>query len=152
MTDATLGKAENLPAQTRVIGLLSILTAVLLTRFSWAPSFLWTDTVNLAYSLESFDPVRHQPQPPGYPLFVGLARIVHQFTPSAEVTFWVISVLTTIASAVVLYRLASRMTSRWVAGAAVILPVVNPVFWFARLRSPLRPWLALFSLLLAYCA
>jgi hypothetical protein len=34
----------------------------------------------------------------------------------------------------------------------VILFLLNPVLWFCRLRSPLRPWLALFSLLVAYCA
>lgn len=131
---------------------LLVLTAVLLTRFSWAPSFLSTDTVNFAYALETFDPRDHQPQPPGYPLFVAFARLIHLFSPNAEVTFWIISVLVTIASASLLYFLANRMISRWGALAAVILFLLNPIFWFSRLRSPLRPWLALFSLLVAYCA
>ena len=135
-----------------VVNWLVVLTAVLLTRFGWAPAFLSTDTVNLAYALESFDPVRHQPHPPGYPLFVGFARLIHLFSPNAEVTFWIISVAVTIAAAAVLYFLANRMISRWGALAAVILFLLNPVFWFTRLYSPLLPWLALFSLLVAYCA
>jgi hypothetical protein len=97
-----------------VLYLLVILTAVLLTRFSWAPVFLSTDSVNLAYALELFDPRLHQPHPPGYPLFVAFARLVHSFSPNVEVTFWIISVVVTTASAAVLSLLASRMFSRWV--------------------------------------
>src|SRR5688572_22669284 len=131
---------------------LIVLTAVLLTRFSWAPSLFWTDNVNLAFALESFDPRFHQPQPPGYPLFVGFSRLIHVFSPSAEVTFWIISVLVTIASASALYSLATRMFCRWIGVAAAILFLLNPILWFTRLRSPLRPWLAFFSLSVAYCA
>ncbi len=131
---------------------LVVLTAVLLTRFSWVPSFLSIDTVNLAYALDSFDPLRSQPHLPGYPLFVAFARFIRLFAPNAEVTFRIISVVVTIASASLLYILTKRMVSRWAASAAVILFVLNPVFWFTRLNSPLRPWLALFSLLVAYCA
>jgi hypothetical protein len=129
-----------------------IWTAVLLSRFYWSPLYLSTDTVNLAYALESFNPKLHQPQPPGYPLFVAIARLIYWFVSSPEVTFWIISILVTIASAAILYRLADRMISRWAAMAVVILFLLNPVLWFSRLRSPLRPWLALFSALIAYCA
>jgi hypothetical protein len=129
-----------------------ILTTVFLSRFSWSPVHLSTDTVNLAYSLESFNPVLHQPQPPGYPLFVALARVVHWFVSGPEVTFWIISLVVTIATGGVLYLLADQMMSRWAAFAVVILFLLNPILWFSRLRSPLRPWLALFSSLVAYCA
>lgn len=136
----------------RTMVCLLILTAVLLTRFSWAPSFLSTDTVNLAYALESFDPVRHQPQPPGYPFFVAFARVVHWFSPTAEVTFWVVSVLLTFLAVSATYWVALRMFGGWAAISAAILFLLNPVLWFTRLRSPLRPSLALFSALVAYCA
>jgi hypothetical protein len=131
---------------------LLILTAVLLTRFSWTPLFLSTDTVNLAYALESFDPAHHQPHPPGYPFFVAFARVVHWFSPAAEVTFWIVSVLLTLLAASAAYSLALRMFGAWAAIAATILFLLNPVLWFTRLRSPLRPALALFSALVAYCA
>jgi hypothetical protein len=132
--------------------LLLVLVAVLLTRFSWAPSHQWLDNVNLAYALESFDPAQHQPQPPGYPLFVAVSRLIQLFSPTVELTFWVISVAVTAASVSLLYLLAHRIFSRWVALASVLLFLVSPVQWFTRLQSPLRPWLALFSLLVAYCA
>jgi hypothetical protein len=131
---------------------ISILTAVLLTRFSWAPAYLSTDAVNLAYSLEWFNPKLHQPQPPGYPLFVVFARFVHWFVETPEVVFWIISIVATAAATVTVYMLADRVVSRWGAMAATVLFLLNPVLWFSRLRSPLRPWLALFSALVAYCA
>ncbi len=137
---------------SNVIYLSVVLTMVLLTRFAWTPTFLWTDTVNLAYALESFDPLHHQPQPPGYPLFVGLSRLVNYFSPAPEITFWIISTLAASVAVGVLYLLAKQMVSRWVAFAAATLLIVNPVFWFSRLRTPLRPWLAVFSVLVAYCA
>jgi 4-amino-4-deoxy-L-arabinose transferase-like glycosyltransferase len=129
-----------------------ILTTVFLSRFAWSPAYLSTDTVNLAYALESFDPTSHQPQPPGYPLFVILARAVDWFLSRPEISFWIISIAATVAAAAVLYLLADRMMSRWAAVAVVILFLLNPILWFSRLRSPLRPWLALFSSLVAYCA
>jgi hypothetical protein len=145
-------ETQHSSGHSRIQLLLLVLVAVLLTRFSWVPSYQWTDNVNLAYALESFDPAQHQPQPPGYPLFVAVSRLLHQFSPNVELTFWMISVAVTAASSFLLYLLAERMFSRWVALAAVILFLVNPVHWFTRLQSPLRPWLALFSLLVAYCA
>ncbi len=131
---------------------LLVLTAVLLTRSSWSPAYLSTDGVNLAYSLEAFNPGLHQPQPPGYPFFVVLARAVDWFVSSPEVTFWIISSTATAASAAVLYLLANRVMPGWAPMAVVTLFLVNPVLWFTRLHSPLRPWLALFSSLVAYCA
>src|SRR5262245_35616283 len=84
---------------------ISIATAVLLPRFGGSPSYISTDTVNLAASLDSFNPKLHQPQPPGYPLFVAFARLVHWFTPQPEAAFWIISIIVTAASAAVLYAL-----------------------------------------------
>jgi hypothetical protein len=43
------------------------------------------------------------------------------------------------------------MVSPWAGGAAAFLLLVNPVFWQSNLDGPLRPNLALFSLLTAYC-
>jgi len=33
------------------------------------------DSINFALGVESFDVIRHQPHPPGYPLFIGLANV-----------------------------------------------------------------------------
>ena len=133
-------------------GLGVILFALLvLTRLPAMASYLSIDNVNLAFSLEKFDPRIHQPQPPGYPFFVLFARTVNIEFRDAERTFIVISLLVAAASLYAAYALGAKMFSRWAGGAAAFLLLVNPVFWQSNLDGPLRPNLALFSLVTAYC-
>jgi len=129
-----------------------ILALLLLTRIPATASYFTIDNVNLAFSLEKFDPRIHQPQPPGYPFFVFFARIVHVILGDAERTFLAVSLLVSAVSLAVAFALAARMSSPWAGAAAAFLLLVNPVFWHAGLDGPLRPNLALFSLLTAYCS
>src|SRR5437870_10493292 len=124
---------------------------LLLTRVPAMANYLSIDNVNLAFSLEKFDPRIHQPQPPGYPFFVLFARIVNVVFHDAERTFVAVSLLAGAAALCAAYALAGRMFSPWAGAAAAFLLLVNPVFWHATLDGPLRPNLALFSLLTAYC-
>jgi hypothetical protein len=125
---------------------------LLLTRVPAAAQYLSIDNVNLALSLETFDPRIHQPQPPGYPFFVGSARVFNFFLRDAERTFLFMSILVSALCLPVASALGSRMFSPWAGRAAALLLLVNPVFWHSGLDGPLRPHLALFALLTAYCA
>src|SRR5207249_10711938 len=128
-----------------------ILALLLLTRLPAMAEYFTIDNVNLAFSLEKFDPRIHQPQPPGYPFFVFFARIVNVIFGNAERTFIAVSLVASAAASCVAFALAGRMFSRWAGAAAAFLLLVNPVFWHASLDGPLRPHLALFSLLTASC-
>jgi hypothetical protein len=128
-----------------------LLGLLLLTRVPAMANYLSIDNVNLAFSLEKFDPRIHQPQPPGYPFFVLFARVVNTVFRDAERTFFAISLLVAAASLYAAFALGARMFSRWAGGAAAFLLLVNPVFWQSNLDGPLRPNLALFSLITAYC-
>ena len=130
---------------------VAVVALLLLSRVPAMSSYLSIDNVNLALSLEKFDPRIHQPQPPGYPFFVLFARIINVFFHNAERTFAVISVLISGLCLPLAFALGKRMFSRWAGAAAVLLLLVNPVFWQTGLDGPLRPHLALFSLLTAYC-
>src|SRR5215831_12191839 len=130
---------------------IAVFALLLLSRIPAMATYLSIDNVNLALSLERFDPRVHQPQPPGYPFFVLLGRIVNLFFHNAERTFVVISLLVSALCLPVAFVLGKRMFSQWAGAAAVLLLVVNPVFWHSSLDGPLRPHLALFSLLTAYC-
>jgi 4-amino-4-deoxy-L-arabinose transferase-like glycosyltransferase len=130
-----------------------ILVALLFlaTRLPAMSPYFTIDNVNLALSLERFDPRIHQPQPPGYPLFVLFSRIVNLVFQDATKTFALTGLLTSALCFPLVFSLGRRIFAPWVGRAAVLLLLVTPPFWFASLDSPLRPHLALFSLLTAYC-
>jgi 4-amino-4-deoxy-L-arabinose transferase-like glycosyltransferase len=124
----------------------------LVTRILPLPEYFSIDNVNLALALERFDPRVHQPQPPGYPFFVAFSKLVNAFVADARTTFAIVSFIVCGLCLPLIFALAYRMFSPWVAKAATLLFVVNPVFWYGGLNGALRPNLALFSLLAAYCA
>ena len=129
--------------------LVSGLVAV--TRIPLAPQYLFSfDCVNLALVLENFDPRLHQPQPPGYPLFVAQARVLNWFFRSPEQTFVACGLLAGVAAPLLLFFLGARLYSRWAGVAAALLLVLNPVFWRSTLTSPLRPYLTVVTVLVAY--
>src|SRR5436853_5458764 len=81
---------------------------LLLTRVPAMAIYFSIDNVNLAFSLEKFDPRIHQPQPPGYPFFVFFARMVNVVFLDAERTFIAVSLLVVAASLCAAYRLGGR--------------------------------------------
>src|SRR5262245_48224756 len=128
-----------------------VFALLLLTRIPVMASYLSIDNVNLAFSLENFDPRIHQPQPPGYPFFVLTGRVLNVIFRDAERTFAAIAIIVSGLCLPIAFILGRRMFSQWAGLAAVFLLLVNPVFWHTSLDGPLRPHLALFSLLTAYC-
>ena len=124
----------------------------LLTRMPAMAQYFSIDKVNLAFSLEKFDPTIHQPQPPGYPLFVLFARMANVIFRNPERTFAFISLLVSGISLYAAFALGSRISSSWAGAAGALLLLATPPFWYANLEGPLRPNLALFSLLTAYCS
>src|SRR5215475_13856616 len=110
-----------------------VFALLLLTRIPAMAEYLPVDNVNLAFSLEKFDPRIHQPQPPGYPFFVISARVVNFLFRDAERTFRVISLTVSGLCLVAAFLLGAKMFSRWAAGSATLLLVLNPVFWHSTL-------------------
>ena len=124
----------------------------LLTQIPAMAEFLSIDNVNLAFALDQFNPRAHQPQPPGYPLFVLFARSINFFFNDAEKTFTLIAVVVSGLCLPLAFSIGERMFSAWVGVAGAMLLLVNPPFWFSSLEGPIRPHLAFFSLLTAYFA
>src|SRR5712671_2607527 len=110
-----------------------VVALLLLTRIPAMANYLSIDNVNLAFSLEKFDPRIHQPQPPGYPFFVLLGRIVNIVFHDAERTFVAISLIVSGLCLLAIYMLGRKMFSPWAGAAAVFLLLVNPVFWHSSL-------------------
>src|SRR5687767_2940889 len=118
------------------LGVLVILAA---TRLPLAPRYLYYfDSVNFALAIDEFNPSKHQPQPPGYPLFVALLKVVRPLVPSVELTFLVAGVLVGAAAAVLLYRFTADMFNTRAALIAVTLFVFNPPCWFGGITNQVR--------------
>ena len=92
------------------------------------------DSINFALGIRQFDVAHHQPHPPGYPVFIGVAKAVRAVAPS-EVT--ALSVVSVVAGALgvlaiaALFRRAERAAgaTAWPL-AATALAVTSPLYWF----------------------
>ena len=91
---------------------IALFVLLLLTRLPAMASYLTIDNVNLALALEKFDPRVHQPQPPGYPLFVLFARIINILFHDAERTFVAVSILISGLCLPAAFALGRRMFSK----------------------------------------
>lgn len=143
-------------APTRTISLLLLvygipLLLILITRLPLMPKHLYDfDSVNLALAIREFDPVYHQPQPPGYPFFVAESRLAMQFLRTPEEVFHVLAILAGAVALGSLYLLGRKMFSAGVGLAAALLLFFNPVFWYTGLTSALRLHAAVISILAAF--
>jgi hypothetical protein len=115
------------------------------------------DSINFALGVAEFDVAKHQPHPPGYPVFIALGkastsilRAVH--VPSAEVrglALW--SALSGAALTFPLYAFFAALGSRSQADRAwwaTLITVSSPLFWFTALR-PLSDTTGLAAAILA---
>jgi hypothetical protein len=128
-----------------------LILLLLLSRMPLIAHYFSIDNVNLAFSLEKFDPKIHQPQPPGYLYFVLSARLVNFIFHDAYQTFKAISLLVGALTVGIAFLLGKRMFSFWAGVIGSLLLLVNPVFWQANIEGPLRPILAFFTVITAYC-
>ena len=125
---------------------LAVFAILALTRIPLAPKYLYYfDSVNFALALDEFNPGKHQPQPPGYPMFVALMRLVHFAVPSAESVLVISGLLAATAATVFLWSLTADMFGRRAAILAVVLFVFNPALWLGGITNQVRTSLALCS-------
>lgn len=105
---------------------------VLLSRaFFLPPTLEDIDSVNFALALERFDPRLHQPHPPGYPVYVALARLVHGVIEDPPTALGFLSALAQAALVFPLFALFSRLASnRRRAFLSTVLALCCPVLWF----------------------
>jgi hypothetical protein len=126
------------------LGSVAILALLTVTRWPLAPKYLYYfDSVNFALALEHFNPALHQPQPPGYPLFVGFARLLHLFVKRPEDVFLLSGILSASGAVLLTWVLGERMFSGSAGILAAALLLMNPVFWLAGLSNQIRLFLAL---------
>lgn len=88
------------------------------------------DSVNYALALEHFDVRLHQPQPPGYVLYVALGAVASALVGGPQLGYVVVSVLSSALAGLTLYALGKRMYGRTVGSIAAVFLLASPSFWF----------------------
>jgi len=100
------------------------------------------DAANFAFALEDFNPSLHKPQPPGYPLFVGLTRLLHVFISDLPTLFTFAGIIATLGAVLALARLAEEIAGWRAAIVSAILLIFHPAVWTEGLLNPVRGFLA----------
>jgi hypothetical protein len=119
---------------------------------SLAPSLEDIDSINFALGLRDYDIARHQPHPPGYPVYIALGRIsyaaiaaVAPRLPLIRSEALALAIWSAIGGAIALWAAAAfyaalldragprRQAAAWTVWAAALL-AVTPLFWVSGLR------------------
>ena len=102
------------------------------------------DSMNFALGVRDFDPSKHQPHPPGYPVFIALGKASHAVWPSdsGSLSVWgavfgalsVFPLMALFRSIEALDRSADAAERDRRVMLATIVVVASPLFWFTALR------------------
>jgi 4-amino-4-deoxy-L-arabinose transferase-like glycosyltransferase len=104
---------------------------VALSRYVFRSHLLYDlDSVNFALGVARFDPTVHQPHPPGYFLYIYLAKLVNWFLRDPNAALVAISITASCGAVVMINLLALDWFGEKSARFAALLFLVSPLTWF----------------------
>ena len=109
----------------------SALAAIALSRILFRSHLLYdVDSVNFALGMGRFDPSVHQPHPPGYFLYIWLARFAGMLTSDRNTALVAISIAASCAAAWMIHELTREWFGPGAARASLLLFLISPLGWF----------------------
>lgn len=130
---------------------LGVLTALSRIPFRSHYLFAW-DSANFALALNQYNVTFHQPQPPGYPLYVASAWVMRRFLTDANAAYVALSIAASGLAVVFLTLAAACLFGRRSALLAAVLLATSSVFWSQGEVAYPYAFLACFSSLVAWLA
>lgn len=88
------------------------------------------DSVNYALALDKYDITLHQPHPPGYALYILLAKLIYGVVGDANKALIIVSILFSVVLVYAIFYLAKTVYNERVAWIAVFLMMSSPMVWF----------------------
>lgn len=128
-------------ARSRLVA-LALLLVYLLAHFTLLPRTLEDlDSINFALGVREFDVARHQPHPPGYPVFIALAKLttatcrvlgIGAVAPRGLAVWSAIAGAAALPMILLFFRALERRDR--LAWWATIVTAAAPLYWFTALR------------------
>jgi len=110
------------------------------------------DSINFALGLHEFDVARHQPHPPGYPVFVVAGRLLHMVVQPEAHALALLGIMSAALALPALLQIFQRWTDpgapAWVPMGATVLATTSPLYWM----TAARPLSDMMGLAAALCA
>lgn len=111
--------------------ILALMVSVFLTRWVFRAEYLvHMDSINFALGVIDYDPVVHQPHPPGYFLYIMLGKALSYFTGDPVTALLIISIIASVAAVVFIYLLSYEWFDRKAAIFSGLLFLTSPFTWF----------------------
>ena len=128
------GGARAFPASITLLALI-----FLIFHLPYLPASLEDlDSINFALGLRQFDVSRHQPHPPGYPLFILAGKAFHAVVLSEATALALVSVIAgalgVLAIGLLFRRLDPKDRSLAWPVAATGVAMTAPLYWFTAVR------------------
>jgi 4-amino-4-deoxy-L-arabinose transferase-like glycosyltransferase len=131
---------------------LGVVTALSRVPFRSRYLFAW-DSASFALALDQYNVAFHQPQPPGYPLYVAAARLARLVFGEANASYVALSIVASGLAVTFLTLAAGALYGRTTALLAATLLATSSVFWSQGVVAYPYAFLACFSALVAWlCA
>ncbi|MEM7820562.1 MAG: glycosyltransferase family 39 protein, partial [Candidatus Aenigmatarchaeota archaeon] len=112
-----------------ISGLLFSFSLLLRLPFTSKLLYHW-DSVQFALAIKDYNVVLHQPQPPGYILYVLLGRGANFFIHNANSALIALSIIFGAAAVVIVFQLGQLMFGKSAGLLAAALFIFSPTVWF----------------------
>jgi hypothetical protein len=137
-----------LKISTKLLFAIGLAAMFFIAHVLFLPSTLEdVDSLNFALGLHDFDPTKHQPHPPGYPVFMAVGKIARAAVPSDAKALALLGAIFGALAVFPLLKLFENIAAladdrrwtmdagRWTtASLTTIVAIASPLYWFNALR------------------